>query len=412
MKKKIYYISPRDMLKSRVDPIMMMQTCNSLAKEDNKVHLVTPYYFRKENVDVNRIWEHYRLPKNQFELVILPTYLRDNSREWIVKLQKFFAHFLYSLKILICALISPKNQIVIISRCLVGTLPYLLVIAPFRNWRGIIFSYELHAFKNTFEEYWILRRMDHVFCISENLRKKLCHSFHIERSRTSVARMGVNLSYYQHTSEELLDFRNEKGFSKNQFIAMYTGKIFPGQKELEYIIDAATMCPEVLFVLVGGKSEVVNQWKEYCTSKNISNVHFTGFVSPTEVVKYQLIANALLIYYPGDWPIKDFVSPGKMMEYMATGNPIIAVDFPVIKEVLKHNKNALFVPSDQPKLLASAIRQLQTSPELAQRLGEQAKRDVIPFSWDNRARTMMHSINGKSIHHKFNLSKQTSETSV
>ncbi len=403
MKKKIYYISPRDVLKSRVDPIMMMQTCSSLAKEGNYVYLITPFYLRNENIKRNRIWQHYNLPEDQFKVIFLPTLLKDDMPFIIVWIMKFLAHFIYAFKIFIDTLISPKNSIVIISRCLISSLPYLMLLKLLRKWKGIQFTYELHAFTNALKDRWVLRQMDHVFCISEGLRTKVCETFNIDHTKTSIARMGVNLSYYKHTKEELLHFRNDKGFSENQFIAMYTGKIFSGQKEMEYIIDAATMRPEVLFILVGGKPNVVDQWKEHCSRRKISNVHFTGFVSPVEVVKYQLIANTLLIYYPGNWPIKDFVSPGKMMEYMATGNPIIAVDFPVIKEVLVDQKNALLIPPDQPALLAKAVQQLAASPELAKNLGEQAKRDVSQYSWDNRARFMMHSVNGKSIDRKGNL---------
>ena len=82
------------------------------------------------------------------------------------------------------------------------------------------------------------------------------------------------------------------------------------------------------------------------------------------------------------------MSPVKMFEYMAGGRPIIASDLPTIREVL-NEKNAVFVPPDNPSALAQAIEELLKHPERAQEFARQAKRDVLAYSWDERTKRIL-----------------------
>lgn len=389
----VYYISPRDMLKSRVDPIMMMQTCASIKKLGHEVTLVTASVRRQENISKEKIWSHYKLENSRFDLVTLPTLLRDESSLLHITIAKLLVHTLYSFKVFTRAILSPPGSVVILSRCIVSTLPYLIALAPIRRLKKIRFIFELHAFTNTRRYRFILRRMDMVFCITERLRSLMCAQLGVNPDKTAVSRLGVNLEYYiTKAPDERKAVLSRFNIDPRDFIAMYTGKIYPGQKEIALILETAKITPNATFVLVGGKQEAVDHWLDYCRKREINNVKFTGFVSPEDVVLLQSAADALLIYYPGDWPIRDFVSPGKMMEYMATGNVIIAVRFPVLQEVLENGVNSLLVDADRPAELSNAIKSLQSDPQLAEKLGKQSRSDAVQYSWDNRAKQMMEII--------------------
>jgi glycosyltransferase involved in cell wall biosynthesis len=78
----------------------------------------------------------------------------------------------------------------------------------------------------------------------------------------------------------------------------------------------------------------------------------------------------------------------KLFEAMAAGRPLVASDLPSIGEVLTHDVNALLVPPNDPKALASAIRRLSTDRELRARLAQQAGSDVRQYSWDERGRKL------------------------
>ena len=172
---------------------------------------------------------------------------------------------------------------------------------------------------------------------------------------------------------------------------VYTGKLYPGYDEIEYMVRAAATpaCRDFLFVLVGGRDDHVAAWRAVAEKRGISNVIFPGFVPPADVHQYHLAADVLLLYYPSSIATGAFVSPGKLFGYMAAGRPIVAVDLPVLREVLGDPPAATLVPADEPTALAQAIAQVINDPEGAGRLADTAKERVAEFTWDARAERVM-----------------------
>jgi glycosyltransferase involved in cell wall biosynthesis len=74
----------------------------------------------------------------------------------------------------------------------------------------------------------------------------------------------------------------------------------------------------------------------------------------------------------------------KMFEYMAAERPIVATDFPVIREVLQDGINAVLVPPDSAEALRSGIVRILGNTTEANRLAQQARRDVLRYTWTAR----------------------------
>ena len=68
--------------------------------------------------------------------------------------------------------------------------------------------------------------------------------------------------------------------------------------------------------------------------------------------------------------------PNSLLEAMAAGCAVAASDFPGNLEVARHERNALIVPMGDAAALAGAIDRLLRDPELAARLGAQARSDI------------------------------------
>jgi glycosyltransferase involved in cell wall biosynthesis len=73
---------------------------------------------------------------------------------------------------------------------------------------------------------------------------------------------------------------------------------------------------------------------------------------------------------------------------MASRRPIVASDLPSIREVLRHEENALLVPAGDSDALARAIARIAAEPDLGTRLAERAYADVVSYSWDRRAQKL------------------------
>ena len=57
-----------------------------------------------------------------------------------------------------------------------------------------------------------------------------------------------------------------------------------------------------------------------------------------------------------------FTSPLKLFDYMAAGVPIVASDLPALREVLRHEENALLARPGDPEAFALAVRRVLADP--------------------------------------------------
>jgi glycosyltransferase involved in cell wall biosynthesis len=74
---------------------------------------------------------------------------------------------------------------------------------------------------------------------------------------------------------------------------------------------------------------------------------------------------------------------------MASGTPIVASDLPSLREVLRHNENAILVEADDAKVLANGITLLLNDRALADRLAAAARKDVEAMTWAARAQQVI-----------------------
>lgn len=75
--------------------------------------------------------------------------------------------------------------------------------------------------------------------------------------------------------------------------------------------------------------------------------------------------------------------PVKMFEYMATGLPVIASDFPLWKEIIVGNQCGLCVDPLDPQAIAQAIDYLVTHPAEAEQMGRNGQKAVHEkYNWD------------------------------
>jgi glycosyltransferase involved in cell wall biosynthesis len=108
-------------------------------------------------------------------------------------------------------------------------------------------------------------------------------------------------------------------------------------------------------------------------------VQFTGICARAEISS--TIKNFDIAVQPR---AVSYASPLKLFEYMACGRAIVAPDQPNIREILNHNETAILFDPDKPRALWCAIRRLADNPDLRERLGGAARRelDLHDYTWE------------------------------
>lgn len=222
--------------------------------------------------------------------------------------------------------------------------------------------------------------------ISEALAHRY-EKFGLPADKILVVPDGVDLDPFEDPMERE-EARSELGLSRGRFMAVYVGHLYD-DRGINEIMYAASLLPEVTFILAGGHDEDIVRWRSRARELGLANLSLVGFVPNRLVPKYLWAADVLLMPYSAKCPTAEWMSPLKLFEYMASGRPIVASDLPSLRTVLRHGENSWLCPADDGEALARSILHLKDRPELSGALATQALADVRGYAWDKRVHRIL-----------------------
>jgi glycosyltransferase involved in cell wall biosynthesis len=263
------------------------------------------------------------------------------------------------------------------------------VVAWWLARRGVSVVLEIHDISCGPERVFVTLAGRHrsvlmLLAVTEGLRWRCVQSLRVPDDRISVLSSGVDLARMR------CDFSRDEararlGLPVTGPIVAYTGHLYP-EKGVETLIQALPMLGSVHVVVAGGMPDDVARIRCMAQRFGARNVTLVGHVRPGAVPVFLRAADVAVLPYSARFQHSlRYTSPLKLFEYMAMGCSIVASDLPSIREVLRHQENALLVPPDDPGALAEGIQQLVVDRALGERLGARARRDVGARTWRARA---------------------------
>lgn len=119
------------------------------------------------------------------------------------------------------------------------------------------------------------------------------------------------------------------------------------------------------------------------------NTDFLGWASREQVADMlDAVRAGFIILHPVQNYIESF--PNKMFEYMATGLPVIASDFPYWREMLKDVDCALFVDAFDKQAVINAMQWILDNPKRAEEMGLAGQVAIEKnFNWENEAKNLV-----------------------
>ena len=164
--------------------------------------------------------------------------------------------------------------------------------------------------------------------------------------------------------------RAELGLTADLQILLYTGN-FEKYQGIDLLIESATIVaqeiPSARFVLVGGKAELIEQYKRKAETEGVGdNVIFTGPRPLSYMPLFHDMADVLL-----SPRLEGTNTPLKIYTYLKTGKPVVATDLPTHTQLLDRSVAVLAKPEKVD--YASAVLLLLKDEKLQKRLGEAGK---------------------------------------
>jgi glycosyltransferase involved in cell wall biosynthesis len=150
------------------------------------------------------------------------------------------------------------------------------------------------------------------------------------------------------------------------FTVLFVGKLIP-LHGIETVLAAAQSVREIRFRLVGsGQLEPV-------LHERPENVDWRPWV-PYERLPAELRTASCALGIFGTSAKASRVIPNKVFQALACGTPVVTSDTPAARELLIDHETALLVPPGDAGALATAVRDLAASPELATRIAAAGRR--------------------------------------
>lgn len=375
---KIAYLTFNGALPSRfADAVCVMNMCSCLAAQGAGVALIIP---KGQAVSLDELhahgtlWDFYGLPAN-FSLHCLP----DPFKRCPAAMRKNGYAFLA----LGCALLRGAQ--------LINARHIELAVMAARF--GKPFVFECHNFLKPAGSTLFPRLIEimngprcrgAVVTTTQAGRKSFIEAG-VPEGRITVLPNGVDVQRYEGlpAGEEL---RGLLGLPPAGTIACFSGSLYPG-RGIENIIYCAEHFPAVFFLVVGGSPEEVARYHAMAQERSIHNMHFTGHVPGTEVPRYLTASDILLMpnTSASSGHSMAYTSSMKTFDYLAAGRPIVASDFPVLREIFVHEQNAFLVPADSAHELARGLQWVLDNPGAARAMAARARIDAAQYAWQKRA---------------------------
>jgi glycosyltransferase involved in cell wall biosynthesis len=371
---KITYISNSTIPSLDANSIQVLKMCQAFIHEGFNVTLLAPRRIVIDSLKNVDLLEHYGInyPINIDWLPVTPLL---NEYDYSVKSLRY---------------ILKSECDLVYTRSLGGALLTGLF--------GLPVIYEAHDFPIKPAKLRVLKYLFStkgfigIVAISNSLKLKFVESFEINENKILVEPDCVDLERF----DNLLNLEESKKLLKinpHTITVGYAGHLYKG-RGVDIIYSLAKEFRNLTFLIIGGKSELVNQWKKIAEEENVTNIIFFGFIQNAFLPTYLSACDVLLMPYQrkvesakGGNTV-NWMSPMKMFEYMATKRLIVASDLPAIREVL-NEQNSILCDPDNFHCWVNAIESAILNPRMKETLSNKARQDVLRYTWNRRAKRII-----------------------
>lgn len=280
-----------------------------------------------------------------------------------------------------------------------NTMPIAWCLARRNNKPLVYDSHEYYLERNIQNRYtrfgkWLRSRLERKFVraaaanitVNDSIAKALgkqygVNSFHVIMNTPSKVRSVL---------DQQISLRERLAIPAGSPICLYLGAI-TFNRGLKQTISSLRLLPRYHLVLMGpGQPVFLQELRDWAIGEGVDDrMHIFGPVPSDEVTAYAAsadigvapIENACLSYY--------YCSPNKVFEYILSGLPIVASDFPELRKIVSDFDVGLLFDPESPESIANAIRRVSEEPGFRENVLRNMDRAADAFNWENESRKLL-----------------------
>ncbi len=384
----VIYLSPYDILRPRTNQVSDVRFSEGFSQNGCEVHFITPFVYRSDNITKEKVQEVYGL-ESPIQIHYLATYFKKDISG---KFSSYLLAFLTTLKVFRILKRLPHNRsIYLISRSAYLLQALLSIRKIFSSkFKSSSLIFWAHDFKHKSAFLKVYKECDYLLATNSSIIDDLCklNVKSIEKTHVTLNPITKAQSEFNISKE---DARKIVGIDKiNEPLLVYTGKVaIDYNEELEYILKAVAINPQIKFLCTGGKPEAIYYWKNWCNERNINNVIFTGYINDYSKIKYyQYSADILISYYTKQGHDVKYNLPNKICEYMLSGNIILTPNYPATRDLLTDNNCCFTIPENEVEL-SNSINFILENKEFMCAKAANAKHLVSEITFNKRGKLIL-----------------------
>lgn len=148
--------------------------------------------------------------------------------------------------------------------------------------------------------------------------------------------------------------------------ALYIGNLSMPHIDWDLIIYGAKKCPAIDFIFLGSNMDSINENIKN-ELKSFGNIYFNPSVKAEFLPNFIQAADILLLIYKKEY-FNNYATPHKMMEYLASGKPVISI----YNKALEEYAGLIFMPQNMDHWV-------QTINQTVQNLGKLREQELSEF---------------------------------
>ncbi len=232
-------------------------------------------------------------------------------------------------------------------------------------------------------ERWLVHRTYGVITVSDTIASELARINGIPKP---VVLRNVPPIFESPATGRL---RSSAGWSGDCPVILYQGGLQKG-RGIEYLIKGVSMVPEVYLAILGDgplKENIASLAKELAIEDRL---YTPGELAWSTLLEFTLDGTVGTCLYENTCLNNYYSLPNKLFEYLMAGVPVLASDFPDLRQVVLEAQAGIVVDPSNSEKIAAAIRSMLSDRAKLAEMAANARRAALEiYNWEKESQKLL-----------------------